>query len=163
MNLFASFAANNLLWLLWYGTVLGNPQVIQRNDVSYGPCKTEIFIFIPRPFHSIHLAGWLCSPPPDPALLPADQLRVDAVRGLLPAHGPRVRLRVREAAGAVPSVAGLGCPGCRHSAVRPAEGLPRRRVGHDSVSTQATALARPITRPYNLLMAINRRPLLLLF
>lgn len=34
MNLFASFAANNCLWLLWYGVVLGNPQVIQRNDVS---------------------------------------------------------------------------------------------------------------------------------
>lgn len=34
MNLFASFAANNLLWLLWYGVVLGDTQVIQRNDVS---------------------------------------------------------------------------------------------------------------------------------
>lgn len=34
MNLFASFAANNSLWLLWYGVVLGDPQVIQQNEVS---------------------------------------------------------------------------------------------------------------------------------
>lgn len=34
MNLFASFAANNSLWLLWYGVVLGDTQVIQQNEVS---------------------------------------------------------------------------------------------------------------------------------
>lgn len=35
MNLFASFAANNSLWLLWYRMVIGNPDVIQRNEVIY--------------------------------------------------------------------------------------------------------------------------------
>jgi len=34
MNLFASFAANNLLWLSWYRIVLGEPEVIERNEVN---------------------------------------------------------------------------------------------------------------------------------
>lgn len=34
MNLFASFAANNSLWLLWYGVVLADTQVIEGNGVS---------------------------------------------------------------------------------------------------------------------------------
>lgn len=39
MNLFASFAANNTLWLLWYRVVLGEtmahePSIIERNEVS---------------------------------------------------------------------------------------------------------------------------------
>lgn len=33
MNLFASFAANNSLWLLWYRMVIGDPDVIQKNEV----------------------------------------------------------------------------------------------------------------------------------
>lgn len=35
MNLFVSFACNNSLWLLWYGVVLGNPQVIEENEVRF--------------------------------------------------------------------------------------------------------------------------------
>lgn len=40
MNLFASFAANNTLWLLWYRVVLGEtmehePSIIERNEVSF--------------------------------------------------------------------------------------------------------------------------------
>lgn len=34
MNLFAPFAANNSLWLLWYGVVLADTQVIEGNGVS---------------------------------------------------------------------------------------------------------------------------------
>lgn len=33
MNLFASFAANNSLWLLWYRMVIGDSDVIQKNEV----------------------------------------------------------------------------------------------------------------------------------
>lgn len=33
INLFASFAANNSLWLLWYRVVLGQTDVISRNEV----------------------------------------------------------------------------------------------------------------------------------
>lgn len=35
MNLFASFAANNSLWLLWYRIVIGDPDVIQQNEVIH--------------------------------------------------------------------------------------------------------------------------------
>lgn len=35
MNLFASFAANNSLWLLWYRMVIGDPDVIQQNEVIH--------------------------------------------------------------------------------------------------------------------------------
>lgn len=35
MNLFASFAANNSLWLLWYRVVIPDPDVIERNEVIY--------------------------------------------------------------------------------------------------------------------------------
>ncbi|XP_018335559.1 calcitonin gene-related peptide type 1 receptor-like isoform X2 [Agrilus planipennis] len=31
MNLFASFAMNNLLWLMWYNIVIGNPDVVSTN------------------------------------------------------------------------------------------------------------------------------------
>lgn len=34
MNLFASFTVNNILWLLWYNLVLGNPDVLNTNPVS---------------------------------------------------------------------------------------------------------------------------------
>lgn len=34
MNLFASFAANNLLWLLWYNLVVGIAEVVAANKVS---------------------------------------------------------------------------------------------------------------------------------
>ncbi|XP_031638128.1 calcitonin gene-related peptide type 1 receptor isoform X1 [Contarinia nasturtii] len=34
MNLFASFAANNSLWLLWYRMVVPNPDVIEQNESS---------------------------------------------------------------------------------------------------------------------------------
>ncbi|XP_066995530.1 calcitonin gene-related peptide type 1 receptor isoform X2 [Anabrus simplex] len=36
INLFSSFAANNLLWLLWYGLVLADPEVMQENGLG---CK----------------------------------------------------------------------------------------------------------------------------
>jgi hypothetical protein len=34
MNLFASFAVNNALWLFWYGIVVNQPEVILENGVS---------------------------------------------------------------------------------------------------------------------------------
>lgn len=34
MNLFASFALNNALWLIWYGSVVANSQLINENAVS---------------------------------------------------------------------------------------------------------------------------------
>lgn len=34
MNLFASFAANNALWLLWYRLIIPHPDVINGNGVS---------------------------------------------------------------------------------------------------------------------------------
>jgi calcitonin receptor-like len=34
MNLFASFAVNNALWLLWYRVVVNQPEVIVDNGVS---------------------------------------------------------------------------------------------------------------------------------
>lgn len=33
MNLFASFATNNTLWLLWYRMVLADPEVLSHNGV----------------------------------------------------------------------------------------------------------------------------------
>lgn len=68
----------------------------------------------------------MCGPPLDPALLPSDQLRVDVVRGILSAYGPRVCLRVREEAGPLPHLVGLGCARHCHSPVRPVERPPRR-------------------------------------
>lgn len=88
------------------------------------------------------------SPPSDSALLPADQLRVDAVRGFLPAHCPRLCLRVREEVSAVSRLVGLGCSGLSYPGIWSDEGLPRRRDGHDSVS--GTTIKLPLCR-------INRR------
>lgn len=35
MHLFASFAANNFLWILWYRLIVGDPYVIQTYEVSW--------------------------------------------------------------------------------------------------------------------------------
>ena len=34
MNLFASFAVNNTLWLIWYGFIVANGEVLLDNGVS---------------------------------------------------------------------------------------------------------------------------------
>ncbi|XP_034947995.1 calcitonin gene-related peptide type 1 receptor-like isoform X2 [Chelonus insularis] len=36
MNLFASFAVNNLLWLIWYGAVVANTELLVENGI---PCR----------------------------------------------------------------------------------------------------------------------------
>lgn len=48
MNLFASFAANNSLWLLWYSVVLNEPEVIQQNKV-----RPRMFTYIYHLFKRI--------------------------------------------------------------------------------------------------------------
>lgn len=47
----------------------------------------------------------------DTLVLPADELRVDAVRGLLPAHPPRKRVHERAQIGQVGDGAGMDRPG----------------------------------------------------
>lgn len=52
MNLFASFAANNSLWLLWYRVVLDEPEVIEQNVVSFVRSTRFRAIRIPKNINS---------------------------------------------------------------------------------------------------------------
>ncbi|KAI4461106.1 pdf receptor-like protein-related [Holotrichia oblita] len=42
MNLFASFAMNNFLWLLWYNFVVDRPEIVKENTVSITILVTHI-------------------------------------------------------------------------------------------------------------------------
>ena len=41
MNLFASFAVNNLLWIIWYRVVLKDTEILQASGVSLKLRKPE--------------------------------------------------------------------------------------------------------------------------
>lgn len=91
----------------------------------------------PLPLHSSRYTNfleWLRRPAHHPALLPAHQLRVDALRGFLFAHGACLGVCVREETGALPALAGMGRPRVGHFGVRTAAGLSRERERHDAVS-----------------------------
>jgi len=71
MNLFASFAVNNALWLMWYGFVVNQPDVIMYNGVSQLSCKSIIhnkptrcnsgsIVFINNYKYALHISDVLC-------------------------------------------------------------------------------------------------------
>lgn len=107
MNLFSSFAANSSLWLIWYLVVVPNSELVQLSPVSrlnetQSPVsEIEFSICLPSSssFFSVFVSGLLCGFAHNTALFSADELFVDAVRGLLPAHGASRRFYIREKAG----------------------------------------------------------------
>ncbi|XP_031351143.1 calcitonin gene-related peptide type 1 receptor-like isoform X2 [Photinus pyralis] len=46
MNLFASFAANNLLWLLWYNLVVGDPDLVSANKIWCRVLHVVLYYFL---------------------------------------------------------------------------------------------------------------------
>lgn len=46
MNLFSSFAVNNLLWILWYTSVIGDPAVVTSNAIWCRILHVVLFYFL---------------------------------------------------------------------------------------------------------------------